>query len=76
LHPRSEFPGRAQYWFTSSISPNISTWTYHVFNESKVIIMGNGYGVLRFGILGAFLQKTSENNNREQSCLDRQTSTI
>ena len=38
--------------------------------------MSNGYGVLGFGILGAFLWGPAENNNREQSSLDRRTSTI
>jgi hypothetical protein len=27
-------------------------WTYHHFDELKVIIMGNGHGTLRYGVLG------------------------
>jgi hypothetical protein len=26
---------------------SVSSWTYHVLNELKIIVMGNGYGVLR-----------------------------
>ena len=38
--------------------------------------MGNSYGALGFGILGAFLWGPNEKNMREQPCLDRRTSAI
>jgi hypothetical protein len=36
--------------FTGSIKFKHLSWTYHIFNDPKVIVMGNGYDVL-----GAFL---------------------
>ena len=35
----------------------ILIWTYHVFDKLKVIIMGNSYGVLGYGVLCTFLFK-------------------
>src|SRR6266446_6317119 len=76
LHPQSGFPRQVHWLLTSSISANILNWTYHIFNKLKVIIMGDGNGVLGCGILGTLLQEPTENNNREQSCLDGRTSAI
>jgi len=28
--------------FTSGISSSILTWTYHAFDELKIVVMGNG----------------------------------
>jgi hypothetical protein len=55
LHPQSEFPRYMHYWSTSYINSSILTWTYHVFNKLKVVIMGNGYDVLSCDILETFL---------------------
>jgi hypothetical protein len=30
-------------------------WTYHPFDELKVIIVGNGHGTPRYGVLGIVL---------------------
>lgn len=40
---------------TSEINFSMLTWTYYVFNELKVIIMGNGYGILNYGVLDTSL---------------------
>jgi hypothetical protein len=32
-------------WFISGKNAGIMTWTHHVFDKLKVIIMGNGYDV-------------------------------
>jgi len=46
LHPRSEFPMRGHGWFISYVNGSILSWTYHAIDKPKVIVMGNGYGVL------------------------------
>ena len=62
LHPQSGFSRCVHYWSTWDTNRNIWTWTYHVFDELKVIIMGNGYGVIR-----TFLFRPVEYIKREQS---------
>ena len=34
---------------------SILTWTYRVFDKPKVVIMGNSYGVLGYGVLKTLL---------------------
>jgi len=36
------------------------TWTYHVFDKVKVVVMGNGYNILAYGTLDTFLSTPSE----------------
>jgi len=33
--------------FTGSTKFKHLSWTYHVFNDPKIVVMGNGYDVLR-----------------------------
>jgi hypothetical protein len=51
----------------SGINSGILTWTYHVFDKLKVIIMGNGYGILGYGILETFLLGPANYNQSEKS---------
>jgi hypothetical protein len=46
-------------------------WTYHAFDKLKVVIMGNGYGVLVYGILDTFLLGHAEYIKR--TVMSRQT---
>ena len=37
--------------FTGSTKFEHLSWTYHVFSDLEIIVMGNGYGVLRAFLL-------------------------
>ena len=48
-----------------SINFSISTWTYHVFDKVKVVIMGNSHNILGYGTLDTFLSALGEYVERE-----------
>jgi hypothetical protein len=70
-HPQLGLPRCMYYWLTWDRNCSILTCTYHVFDKLKVIIMGNGYGVI-----GTFLFGPAKYIEREQSCPNVRTSTI
>jgi hypothetical protein len=43
----------AHYYWYSGIKSKVLSWirTHHIFNELKIIVMGNGYGTLRAFLL-------------------------
>ena len=54
-YQQSAFPKWVRYWLTWYIKSSILTWTYHVFDKLKVIIMGDGYGFLGYGAIDTTL---------------------
>ena len=61
------YPKRTRYWMTLGVKYSTLIWTYQISNELlKVIVMGNGYG-----IVGAFLLRAL--SLLEEAAKSRQT---
>jgi hypothetical protein len=60
FHPLSAFSRHVYYRLNLSINSSILTWTHHVFDKVKVIIVGNGYNILGYGTLNTFLLAPGE----------------
>ena len=57
--------------FTGSTKFKHLSWTYYVFNDLKIIVMGNGRDILR-----AFLLEPVNEIWSQGAYMDRRTSTI